>query len=108
MWPGVGVVPVTVLVKLAVVFVLAFGEVVVTLAVFVIVPAMVGVTTIVMVSVAPAAKLPIESVTTPLTGVSIAPLVVSVAETKVTPPGSISVTTTPLAANEPLLVTVIV
>src|SRR5206468_4257978 len=85
------------------------GSFPVTEAVFVMVPGEVGVTTTVMVWVAPAARLPISSVSTPAAGVSVAPLVLSVAETKVALAGSVSVTVTPVAPLVgSVLVTVIV
>src|SRR2546425_1104389 len=68
-----------------------------TEAVLVIVPAVVGVTTTVIVSVAPGARLPMSSVRTPPVGVSVAPLVLSVAETNVALAGSVSPSVTPVA-----------
>src|SRR5437762_2757747 len=74
-----------------------------TEAVSVIAPAAVGVTTTVIVWVAPAARLPMASVTTFPVGVNVVPLVVSVAETKVALAGNTSVSVTPVAAVVALL-----
>jgi hypothetical protein len=97
--------PVTVVEVVAELFaVTGSGVVEVTLAVFVSVPAAVGVTTMVMVAVAAFANVPRLQVTV------VVPEhepVDAVAETKVTPAGNPSVTATPWAASGPLLVTVI-
>src|SRR5580704_12500401 len=91
-------VPLTIVVTLAVLFArllsVWFPE---TEAVFVIDPAAVGVTTTLIVSVAPAASAPIRSVNTPAAGVRLVPVVVSVAETKVAFAGKRSVMVTPVA-----------
>src|SRR5438309_1701608 len=80
-----------------------------TVAVLVIAPAAVGVTTTVIVSVAPWSRLPMASVNTPAVGVKVAPLVVSVAETKVALVGSTSIIVTPVALlTASLFLTVIV
>src|SRR3569623_658874 len=86
-WPLV----LTVLLTVAVRFVFELGEVVLTVAEFVKVPAVVGVTMIVIVSVAPAASVPRLAVTVP-PDCDVVPAL-DVAETKVMPAGSESVTT---------------
>ena len=71
---------------------------------FVIVPALVGVATIVTVACAPAASAPMAQVTVPEALVAAVPL--ETAESKVTSLGSVSETVTPAAALGPLFVTV--
>ena len=71
---------------------------------FVIVPALVGVTTIVTVACAPAASAPMAQVTVPEASLQLSPL--ETAEPKVTFRGSVSETVTPAAALGPLFVTV--
>jgi hypothetical protein len=79
------------------------------LALFVIVPAAVGVTVIVIVTDAPLARLPRLQVTVPLAWLHVpADAPVHVAAPNVTPAGSVSVTTTPVAAPGPLFVAVTV
>src|SRR5207237_430441 len=90
--------PLMVVVRLAVLLAwLASAWLPSTVAVLVITPGTVGVTTTVIVSVAPWVRLPMASVNTPAVGVSTAPLVVSVAETKVALAGKASTIVTPVA-----------
>ena len=74
-----------------------------TVAVLVIVPAVAGaVTSMVIVALAPEARLPTEQVTVPEALVQVPWL--DDAETKVTPAGRVSVTVTPVAGLGPLFV----
>src|SRR5438270_277811 len=76
------------------------GSLPLTVAVFVIGPAVAGVVTLmVIVALAPEARLPTEQVTVPEALVQVPWL--EVAETKVTPAGRVSVTVTPVAADVP-------
>src|SRR5438309_1261278 len=80
--------------------VLGSGSLPVTVAVFVMLPGVTDVVTLmVIVALAPLARLPTEQVTVPEALVQVPWL--EVAETKVTPAGRVSVTVTPVAADGP-------
>src|SRR5437867_2908937 len=81
------------------------GEVALTVAVLVIVPLLVGLTTIVLVTVAPLAMVPRSHVTVDFDGFAVQP---GLADAKPAFFGRLSVTVTPVAAFGPLFVTVIV
>jgi hypothetical protein len=75
-----------------------------TVAWFVMDPVVVGVTLIVIVAVAPLARVPTEHVTVPEDGGEQVPWVL-VADTKFTPDGNVSLTDTPAALEGPALLT---
>ena len=79
------------------------GELALTVALFVIVPLLVGFTAIVFVTVAPLATVPRSHVTIDLDGFAVQP---ELANAKPAFFGSVSFTVTPVAALGPLLVTV--
>jgi hypothetical protein len=97
----------TVVVAVAVLFeVLGSFSAAVTLAVLVSAPTVVGVTTTVMVALAPASRLPTLQVTVPPDCVQLP--AVEIAETSVTVPGRVSLTVTTVAGEGPLFVATIV
>jgi hypothetical protein len=95
----------TVVLAVAVLFaVFGSNSLLFTLALLVITSTTVGLTTILTVAVAPLARFPTLQVTVPPDRVQLPWL--GVAETKATLEGNVSVTSTPVASDGPLLVTV--